>query len=74
MLSVFAVTHDHMLHNDTVANNDASKCAGFAIFSKIFLQKHGSLAQDMFTYMSIIRDALSDAPFDIVYQYDRQFR
>ncbi|CAC5396073.1 unnamed protein product [Mytilus coruscus] len=46
----------------------------FAIFSKILLQKHASLVQDLFTSMSIIRDAISDAPFDRVYQYDRQFR
>ncbi|CAC5384571.1 unnamed protein product [Mytilus coruscus] len=46
----------------------------FANFTKILLQKHASLAQNLFTYMSIIRDAISDAPFDRVYQYDRQFR
>ncbi|VDI19555.1 Hypothetical predicted protein [Mytilus galloprovincialis] len=55
-------------------NNIELWTEAFANFSKILLQKHASLAQDLFTYMSIIRDAISDAPFDRVYQYDRQFR
>ncbi|CAC5367809.1 unnamed protein product [Mytilus coruscus] len=55
-------------------NNIELWTEAFANFSKILLQKHASLAQDLFTYMSIIRDAKSDAPFDRVYQYDGQFR
>ncbi|CAC5383633.1 unnamed protein product [Mytilus coruscus] len=55
-------------------NNFELWTEAFANFSKILLQKHASLAQDLFTYTSIIRDAISDAPFDRVYQYDRQFR
>ncbi|CAC5356332.1 unnamed protein product [Mytilus coruscus] len=55
-------------------NNIELWTEAFAFFSKILLQKHASLVQDLFTYMSIIRDAISDAPFDRVYQYDRQFR
>ena len=46
----------------------------FSNFSKLILQRHPSLAQDLFTYMSVIRGAVSDAPFERVYQYDRQFR
>ncbi|CAC5415757.1 unnamed protein product [Mytilus coruscus] len=55
-------------------NNIELWIEAFAKFSKILLQKHASLAQDLFTYMSIIRDAISDAPLGRVYQYDRQFR
>ncbi|CAC5390599.1 CYP4B1 [Mytilus coruscus] len=54
-------------------NNIELWTEAFANFSKILLQKDASLAQDLFTYMSIIRDAISNAPFDS-YQYDRQLR
>ena len=46
----------------------------FSHYSKILIQKHALLAQDLFTYMSVIRGAIVDAPFERVHQYDRQFR
>jgi hypothetical protein len=46
----------------------------FTNFSKILIQKHPLLASDLLTYMSIIRDAVADTPFERMYQYDRQFR
>ena len=46
----------------------------FSNYSKVLIQRHPSLASDLFTYMSLIRGATSDAPFDRIYQYDRQFR
>jgi hypothetical protein len=44
------------------------------IFQKILIQKHPLLASDLLTYMSIIRGAVADTPFERIYQYDRQFR
>jgi hypothetical protein len=46
----------------------------FTNFSKILIQKHPLLASDLLTYMSIIRGAVADTPFERIYQYDRQFR
>ena len=46
----------------------------FCNFSKIVVQTHPMLAGDLFAYMSLIRGAVSDATFDRVYNYDKQFR
>lgn len=46
----------------------------FSNFSKILIKKHTNLASDLFYYMSIIRSAITDAKFDRIYQYDKQFR
>ena len=46
----------------------------FSNFAKILIQKHTNLASDLFSYMSIIRSAITDATFDRIYQYDKQFR
>ncbi|CAC5390544.1 unnamed protein product [Mytilus coruscus] len=60
------------LNRDNTINNIQLWTEAF--FSKILLQKHASLAQDLFTYMLIVRDFISDAPFDRVYPYDRKLR
>ena len=46
----------------------------FCNFSKIVIQRHPMLASDLFSYMALIRGAVSDASFERVYQYDQQFR
>jgi predicted secreted protein len=46
----------------------------FLNYAKILVEKHTTMASELFTFMSIIRGALADATFDRVYMYDRQFR
>jgi hypothetical protein len=44
----------------------------FLNYAKILVEKHTTMASELFTYMSIIRGALADATFDRVYMYDQQ--
>ena len=38
------------------------------------IDRHPLIAGDLESYMSIIRGAVVDAPFNRIYQYDQQFR
>ena len=46
----------------------------FCNFAKVALQRHPMLATDLISYMILIRGAVSDALFERVYNYDKQFR
>jgi hypothetical protein len=46
----------------------------FLNYAKILVEKHTTMASELFTYMSIIRGAMADATLDRVYMYDQQFR
>ena len=46
----------------------------FCYFAKVALQRHPMLATDLISYMILIRGAVSDALFERVYNYDKQFR
>ena len=46
----------------------------FLNYAKILVEKHTTMASELFTYMSIIRGALADATLDRVYMYNQQFR
>ena len=46
----------------------------FINYAKVIIERHPLLASDLYSYMSIIRGASTDAPFSRVYMYDQQFR
>jgi hypothetical protein len=47
---------------------------GFLNYIKILLKRFPALANDLISYMSIIRSAVPDVPFEKMYKYDQQFR
>ena len=47
---------------------------GFLNYIKSLLKKFPALANDLIIYMSIIRSAVPDVPFEKMYKYDQQFR
>jgi hypothetical protein len=47
---------------------------GFLNYIKILLKRFPALANDLISYMSIIRSAIPDVPFKKMYKYDQQFR
>ena len=46
----------------------------FINYARVVIERHPLLAGDLYSYMSIIRGASTDAPFSRVYSYDQQFR
>jgi hypothetical protein len=46
----------------------------FCNFAKVALQRHPMIATDLISYMTLIRGVVSDALFERVYNYDKQFR
>jgi hypothetical protein len=46
----------------------------FCNFTTVALQRHPMLATALIPYMILIRGAVSDALFERVYNYDKQFR
>jgi hypothetical protein len=43
-------------------------------YIKILLKRFPALANDLISYMSIIRSAVLDVPFEKMYKFDQQFR
>ena len=46
----------------------------FINYAKVMIDRHPLLAGDLSSYMSIIRGAVVDVPFNRVHQCDQQFR
>jgi hypothetical protein len=45
----------------------------FFNYIKILLKRFPALANDLISYMSVIRSAVPDVPFEKLYRYDQQF-